>query len=110
MAHFVCIFHALSFELNFFFEWRFPLNQIFQSCRLDPKQTVHKVENKLKELYEERFWSEISKSSRLSYRYRQLEKDTKWNNTLKTYFVINRDHLWIDSDSLLTSFQLKLDE
>ena len=45
------------------------LNQIFQSCRLNPKQIINKVENKLKELYEERFWSEIPKPSRLSYLY-----------------------------------------
>ena len=44
-------------------------NEISQSYRLDPKQIVHKVENKLKELHEERFWSEISKSSRLCYLY-----------------------------------------
>ena len=28
MARFFCIFHALSFELNFFFDRRFPLNRI----------------------------------------------------------------------------------
>ena len=26
MAHFFGIFHALSFELNLFFDWRFPLH------------------------------------------------------------------------------------
>ena len=26
MAHFFFIFHALSFELDLFFDWRFPLN------------------------------------------------------------------------------------
>ena len=86
------------------------LNQIFQSCHFDPKQIIHKVENKLKELYEERFWSEISKSSRLFYLYRLLKKEYKWNIMLKTYFITNIDHLWLDSESLLTSFQLKLDE
>ena len=38
------------------------------------------------------------------------KKNTKWNNTLKTYFITNIDHLWLDSESLLTSFQSKLDE
>ena len=28
MARFFCIFHALSFELNFFFDRRFPLMKI----------------------------------------------------------------------------------
>ena len=62
------------------------LNQIFQSCRLDPKQIVHKVENKLKELYEERFWSEISKSSRLCYLYRLLKKEYKMEQYVEDIF------------------------
>ena len=87
------------------------LNQIFQSCCLDLKKIVHMVENELKQLYEERFLSEISKSSRLYYLYRLLKKkNTKWNYMLKTYFITNIDHLWLDSEYLLTSFQLKLDE
>ena len=53
------------------------LNQIFQSCSLDPKQIDHKVKDKLKELYEERLWSKISKSNRLSYLYRFLKKECK---------------------------------
>ena len=39
-----------------------------------------------------------------------LKKSTKWNNMLKTYFITNIDHLWLDSEYRLTSFQLKLDE
>ena len=39
-----------------------------------------------------------------------FKKNTKWNHTLKTYFITNIDHLWLDSESLLTSFRLKLDE
>ena len=62
------------------------LNQIFQSCRLDPKQIVHKVENKLKELYEEKFWSEISKSSRLCYLYRLLKKEYKMEQYVEDLF------------------------
>ena len=62
------------------------LNQIFQSCRLDPKQIVHNVENKLKELYEERFWSEISKSSRLCYLYRLFKKNTKMEQYVEDLF------------------------
>ena len=45
--------------------YRFGFKLDFQSCHLNPKQIVHKVENKLKELYEEGFWSETSESSRL---------------------------------------------
>ena len=37
-----------------------------------------------------------------------LKKNTEWNSTLKTYFITNIDHLWLDSESLLTSFQVKL--
>ena len=62
------------------------LNQIFQSCRLDPKQIVHKVENKLKELYEERFCSEISKSSRLCYLCRLLKKEYKMEQYVEDLF------------------------
>ena len=29
-----------------------------------------------------------------------LKKNTKWNNTLKTYFITNMDDLWVDSESL----------
>ena len=39
-----------------------------------------------------------------------LKKSTNWNNMLKTYFITNIDPLWLDSESLLSSFQLKLDE
>ena len=38
------------------------------------------------------------------------KNNTKWNNMLKTYFITNIDHLWLDSESVLTSLQLKLDE
>ena len=31
MARCFCIFHALSFELNFFFDWRFPLTFVSKS-------------------------------------------------------------------------------
>ena len=37
MAHFFCIFHALSFELNFFFNRSFPLNN---GIAFDRTQTV----------------------------------------------------------------------
>ena len=62
------------------------LNQIFQCCHLDPKQIIHKIENKLKELYEERFWSEISKSSRLGYLYTLLEKEYKLEQYVEDLF------------------------
>ena len=32
MARFFCIFHALSFELNFFFDWRFPSRHYMKYC------------------------------------------------------------------------------
>ena len=88
--------------------YRFRFKSDFSGCHIDLKQIIHKVENKLKELYEERFWREISKPSRLGYLYILLKKSTKWNNILKTYFITNIDHLWLDSESLLTSFQVKL--
>ena len=62
------------------------LNQIFQSCHLDPKQIIRKVENKLKELYEERFWSEIGKSSRLGCLYRLLKKEYKMEQYVEDLF------------------------
>ena len=34
MAQFFCIFHALSFELNLFFDWRFPLtSEIYERTK-----------------------------------------------------------------------------
>ena len=62
------------------------LNQFFQCCHLDSKQIIHKVENKLKSLYEERFWSEISKSSRLGYLYRLLKKEYKLEQYVEDLF------------------------
>ena len=50
---------------------------------------VNKVENKLvriKELYEERLWSEISKSSRLCYLYRLLRKEYKIEQYVEDQF------------------------
>ena len=43
MARFFCIFHALSFELNFFFDRRFPLNeQILRRILIDVQATIEK--------------------------------------------------------------------
>ena len=52
------------------------LNKIIQRCRLYPKQIVHKVENKLKELHKRRLWGEIPTSSRLSYLKKRIQNGT----------------------------------
>ena len=66
--------------------YRFKFKSDFSGCRLDLKQIIHKVENKLKEVYEERFWSEISKSSRLCYLYRLLKKEYKMEQYIEDLF------------------------
>ena len=54
--HFFLAVNCFTFVATYRFRFK---SDFRQSYRFDHKQIVHKVENKLKELYEERFWSEF---------------------------------------------------